>query len=175
MLAIVGELFQHPLMFTIQPVIAHRRQELWYSCGAASVAMLFGAKEELIRKEVKTKSEGTSEREVVSFLKRNGLTVHVVDLDQNYFDSIENLITLSYKFPIYSCATYLWKNKGVGRPIKRVHAALIADGMVYDPAEDRERCGEEYIKTVNKKLTFNSIVIVEQERPNFLKNSRERY
>jgi alanyl-tRNA synthetase len=52
---------------------------------------------------------------------------------------------------------------------------IIADGMVYDPAEDREMSGEEYIKTFNKELIFKSIIVIDQERPNFLKNSRERY
>ena len=171
----MGELIEHPLMFTIQPKIVHRRQELNYSCGAAAVAMLFDAKEELIRKEVNTRVSGTRTLEVLEFFNRINLKTEWIHFNQSYFDLIENLITISYKFPIYSSATYLWKNRGVGRPITRHHASLIADGMIYDPSEDRERCGEEYIKTFNKGMTFNSIVIIDQERPNFLKNSRERY
>lgn len=162
-------------MFTIQPKIKHRSQETAYSCGAAAIAMLFGAEEKLIRKEVKTKSTGTPSEGVLEFLDRVGLRGIEVRIEQSYFQSIDDLMTLSYKFPIYVCETWLWKNVGVGRPVKGVHAVLIADGMIYDPAQDREMIGEEYIKTFNKGLTFNYIIIIDQERPNFLKNSRERY
>jgi hypothetical protein len=161
--------------FSIQPTIVHRQQELPMSCGAASIAMLFGVEEKLIRKEVGTNSTGTPWHGVLSFFKRINLNVEMVDINQSYFDAIDNLITLSYKFPIYSGATYLAKNQKRGRPCKRVHAALIADGMIYDPAEDREIGGEAYIKTFNKELIFDSIIIIDQERPNFLRNCRERY
>jgi len=154
-----------------QPKITHRRQQLPYSCGAASIAMLFGADEKTIRKEVKTKASGTASYNVSEFLNKTGITHHYVTLNQDYHDSISNLIKTSLKFPIYVCGEFKDRHFSKGRDRKRNHAILICDGMVFDPSEEREMSGESYEKVFNKSLVFNTLIIIEQERPNFLKNS----
>jgi hypothetical protein len=155
----------------IQPKIIHRRQELQYSCGAASIAMLFGIKEELARKEVETRVSGTSADNVSDFLSRSNIKHHWVVINEDYYKFIETLTQTSRKFPIYACAEYRDKYFSKGRDRKRSHAVLIADGLIYDPSENREMCGESYEKVFNKSLVFNTLIIIEEERPNFLKNS----
>jgi hypothetical protein len=157
-------------MVKIQPKITHRRQQLPYSCGAASIAMLFGADEKTIRKEVKTRASGTDPCNVLEFLSRNHLCPHLVFLGEHYGKVIHDLIQTSLKFPIYACATYKDRVFKKGRDRTRHHAVLICDGLVYDPAEEREMSGEAYEKVFNKSLLFNSIIIIDSERPNFLRN-----
>lgn len=157
------------MRFNVADKIAHRRQETGYSCGAAAVAMLLGQPEKLIRPLVNCNRDGTHNHDVLSFLKKY-FTCHYVHLHADYYDAIEKLTSLSLKYPFYCSATYLWKNPGPGRPITRYHASVFADGYIYDPAEPREIETVAYESTFNKKLTINSIIIVEAERPNFLKN-----
>jgi ABC-type bacteriocin/lantibiotic exporter with double-glycine peptidase domain len=155
----------------IQTKITHCRQQLPYSCGAASIAMLFGADESVVRKEVGTKSSGTSAVSVSNFLNKTGITHHYVSLNQDYHDSISNLIKTSFKFPIYVCGEFKDRYFSKGRDRKRNHAILICDGMVFDPSEERAMSGESYEKVFNKSLIFNTLIIIEEERPDFLKNS----
>jgi hypothetical protein len=155
----------------IQPKITHRRQQLPYSCGAASIAMLFGADEKIIRKEVKTKASGTKTDSVCDFLSRQGLKYHWVCINEDYYKAMENLAKTSFQYPIYACGEFKDRHFSKGRDRKRNHAILICDGMVFDPSEEREMTGESYEKVFNKSLVFNTLIIIEQERPNFLKNS----
>lgn len=160
-------------MFKVQDRITHRRQEKGFSCAAAAVAMLLGENESKIRPLVGTTSEGTHIVNVHNFLIKNELVSQLVSIKENYFKLLDDLILWSYKFPIISSATYRSKGQKRGRPITRHHAALIVDGMVYDSSENKEMTLEAYISTFNKELVFNSLVIVESERPNYLKNMRE--
>jgi hypothetical protein len=158
------------MKYTVATKVVHRHQELGTSCGAAAVAMLLGRPESEIRPLVHCTSHGTSNLDVLGFLSKHVAPCHYVNLHADYYDIIDKLIVLSLKFPLYCSATYLWKNPGRGRPVTRHHASIIVDGVVYDPAENREVDGASYETTFNKKLTYNHIIIVESERPNFLKN-----
>lgn len=155
----------------IQPKIIHRRQELEYSCGAASIAMLFGMDEKTIRKEVNTRANGTKTDDVCDFLFRQGLKHHWVCINEDYYRVMENLARTSFQYPIYACGSFRDRFFEKGRDRKRSHAVLICDGLIYDPSENREMCGESYEKVFNKSLIFNTLIIIEEERPNFLKNS----
>jgi len=154
-------------------IITHLRQEKPYSCGAACIAMLFNKSESVIRKEIKTDSGGTNTYDVCDFLKRNNLIYYRISINQSYGDSIQNLINTSYKFPLYICGEFRDRFHVKGRDNLRHHAILIVDGHVYDPAEPREMSGEAYEKVFNKALVFNDIIIIENERPNFIKNFSE--
>lgn len=153
--------------------IVHSHQEKPYSCGAASIAMLFGRPESVIRKEIKTDSNGTCSYNVCEFLKRHNLTTHRITISESYRDSIANLITFSYKFPLYVCGVFKDRFYTKGRDKTRHHAILIADGMVFDPAESREMSGEAYEKVFNKSLVFDEVVIIEVERSGFIRNFGE--
>lgn len=158
------------MKYFVADSIVHRHQEKHYSCGAASVAMLLGLPESVVRPLVGCTSRGTHGFDVLNFLNRHVAPSHITFLNKDYYEVIDNLITLSLKFPIYCSGTYLWKNPGRGRPIIRHHASIMADGLIYDPGEAREVDGASYENTFNKKLTYNDIIIVEVERPKFLKN-----
>lgn len=153
--------------------IVHRRQELPTSCGAASVAMLFGEKEETIRVDLKTNSRGTHVYEISNFLKTKGFIHSWIKINKNYFDCIDDLIKTSLQFPLILCGEYRSHYNICGRDRIRNHAILIADGKVYDPGENREMSGEGYVQTFNKKLVFNDLIIIEKERPNFLTNFKK--
>lgn len=160
-------------MFKVQDRIIHRRQEKGFSCAAAAVSMLLGENESKVRLLVGTTATGTKMVNIHNFFKLYGIKSHFIQFEQNYFDAMENLIRLSYQFPIVSGATYLSKNVKVGRPVTRHHAAIISDGLVYDSAENKELTLEAYISTFNKELIFKELIVVESERPNYLKNMRE--
>lgn len=160
------------MKYTVATKVVHRHQELGTSCGAAAVAMLLGRPESEIRPLVHCTSHGTNNLDVLSFLGKHVAPCHYVTLHADYYDIIDDLIALSLKYPLYCSATYLWKNPGRGRPITRHHASIIVDGMVYDPGETREVDGASYETTFNKKLTYNHIIIVESERPDYLRNFR---
>ncbi len=161
------------MKYAVADSIVHRHQELTTSCGAAAVAMLLGKPESEIRPLVHCTSHGTSNLDVFDFLSKNVAPCHYVLLHADYYDIIDKLMALSLKYPIYCSATYLWKNPGRGRPITRHHASIIVDGKIYDPGESREVDGASYESTFNKKLTYNHIIVVEAERPRFLKNFRQ--
>jgi hypothetical protein len=155
----------------IQSKITHRRQQLPYSCGAASIAMLFGADEKTIRKEVKTRASGTNTDLVCDFLSRQGLKYHWVCINEDYYNAMPNLARTSFQYPIYACGSFRDRFFLNGRDRNRNHAVLICDGLVFDPSEEREMSGEAYEKVFNKSLVFNTLIIIEEERPNFLRNS----
>lgn len=159
------------MKFKVADVLTHHRQEKPFSCGAAAVAMLLGQAESTIRPLVNCKTSGTANGDVFRFLNQS-FVCHSVELNADYYDVVNSLTSLSLKFPFYCCATYLWKNPGRGRPVTRHHASAFADGLIYDPSEFREIEIGSYESTFNKKLTIRSIIILEVERPKFLKNSK---
>lgn len=161
------------MRYNVADKIVHRRQEKEYSCGAAAVAMLLGLPESIVRPLVKCTSKGTHSENVYSFLKSNVAQCHMVYVGQDYYAAIQHLITLSTKFPLYVTGKYVWKNPGRGRPCVRHHASAFVDGMIYDPGENRAVPGECYESTFNRRLLFRNIIVIECERPNFLKNFRQ--
>ena len=161
------------MQFKIQPKINHRRQEKSYSCGAAAIAMLFGANEAEIRKEVKTDSNGTHDYDVYQFLKRVGLECHQIHLKENYYKFAETLKNLSFKFPIYAGSSYRDRYYVKGRDRNRQHAILICDGLFYDPSEKKGLTFESYESVFNKSMIINHFIIIDEERPDYLKNIRK--
>ena len=158
------------MKFNVAASIVHRQQETNFSCGAASVAMLLGVPESIVIPLVGCNAKGTYDSEVLRFLQAGVAKSHMAFVNKEYHEVSANLERLSLMFPFYCSATYLWKNPGRGRPCVRHHASLWADGMIYDPSEDRETDVTSYERVFNKKLTIHRIVVVEVERPNFLKN-----
>jgi hypothetical protein len=153
--------------------IRHFHQQKHYTCGAATIAMLFGISEVEACKLVKTTSSGTNMMNVCSFLKECGVTFQHVFFGQDYQDSIDNLVKLSFKFPIYISGEFRDKFFKKGRERVRHHAIAIVDGKVYDPSEQRELEGESYRAVFNRSLKFKSIIIIEEERPDYIKNFSE--
>lgn len=151
--------------------ITHRRQEKPYSCGAASIAMLFNSPESLIRKEVKTRTSGTKTDNVCDFLSKCGIKYHWVCVNEDYYRFIDTLTQTSRKFPIYACASFRDRFYKTGRDRNRHHAVLISDGLIYDPSCNKPMSADEYESVFNKSLIFTSLIIIEDERPNFLKNA----
>lgn len=164
------ELSKKQFEVKILPKIIHRKQQLPYSCGAASVAMLFGEDEALIRKEVKTRTSGTKTDEVYSFLTRNGIKSHWVCINEDYYSAIQNLTLTSLQFPIFAAGSFKDRFFNKGRDRNRHHAVLICDGLIYDPSEEREMCGEAYEKVFNKSLIFTTLLVIDEERPSFVRN-----
>ena len=157
--------------FNVADNIVHRHQQKPYSCGAAATAMLLGVAESISRPLVQCTAEGTYMRNIHQFLDSElRVKSHLVSLHEDYYDIIDDLVVLSLKYPVLCSATYLWKNPGAGRPITWHHASIMADGVIFDPGEYRGVSGESYENTFNRKLTYREIIIVEAERPNFLKN-----
>ena len=74
---------------------------------------------------------------------------------------------ISFHYPIITSGEYKSRYNNKGRDRLRRHSSLIADGMIYDPAETRENDIESYEHTFNKSLNINAILIIELERPNF--------
>lgn len=153
------------------PQITHRKQEKPYSCGAASIAMLFNAPESLIRSEVNTTSYGTSPFGVQNFLDKLEVTSFQIHLNKPYEECIADLAQTSFKFPIYCGSEYRDRYFVKGRDRERQHAILICDGLIYDPSCNKAMLPEEYLSVFNKSLTVKHIIIIDSERPNFLKNS----
>ena len=158
------------MKFNVADTIVHRHQETGYTCGVAAVAMLLGVRENDLKGHLRWTVKGTCNHDVYRFLNNHVAKSHYVHLNEDYYNIIERLTTLSLQYPFYCSGTYLWKNPGRGRPITRHHASLFADGMIYDPAEYREVDPASYETTFNKRLTFRTIIIVEVERRGFLKN-----
>jgi len=154
----------------ISDSITHRSQQKQYSCGAACISMLLNVSEDSIRKSIKTTIKGTKSENVSEFLKSLNINHHRVYLKKSYNEIIDDLIRISFQFPLYLSGTYLWNNKGRGRPITRHHASLFCDGYIYDPAEHNKLSGESYRHTFNKSLIFNEMILIEEERSGFIKN-----
>lgn len=151
--------------------ITHRKQEKSYSCGAASIAMLFNQREELIRAKLNTtNANGTRIWSVSNYLKEIGINSFLISLDKTYQECAADLIQTSYQFPIYCASEYRSRYFVKGRDEVRRHAMLICDGLIYDPAENKEMIPEEYLSVFNKSLIINSIIIIDCERPDYIKN-----
>lgn len=161
------------MKFTVADKIIHRNQETEYSCGAASIAMMLGIQESLAISLVKCNKSGTNSDNVLSFLNNSVAKSHLVYIKKNYHEIIDDLISISLKYPIYCVGKYYWKNPGPGRPMMRCHACLIADGKIYDPSENKAVDAKSYEYVFNKRLTFERLIIVDVERPNYLNNFRK--
>lgn len=157
----------------IQATIQHKRQEKQYSCGAASYAMLLGIPEEQARKEVKTRYNGTFTNNVVKALQDRGLSVHHLTTGMDYFEHMDSIRMLSYRWPLYLSCVFVTRYSKKGKATTRHHAIVAADGMFYDPSENQPVPVEAFAHTFNKKLEIRAIVLIEEERPNFLQNMRD--
>ena len=150
--------------------ITHHKQEKSYSCGAASIAMLFNQREDIIRAKLNTDSNGTNNFSVLNFLQSIDINGFLISLNKSYHECSTDLIQASYQFPIYCASEYRDRYFIKGRDRIRYHAMLICDGLIYDPAANKEMCAEEYLSVFNKSLVINNALIIDCERPNYIKN-----
>lgn len=150
--------------------ITHKRQETPYSCGAASFAMLFNMDESIARRLVKCKKTGTNMGNVCNALDGMGVKYHLVNIDED-FRSYKNFLKYnSIRWPLYLSCVYKDRFYVKGRDSIRHHAIAIADGMIYDPSENQVEPVDCYEHVFNKSLVIKQIIIIEQERNDFIKN-----
>jgi hypothetical protein len=160
------------MSYVIAENIRHRKQELDSSCAAASLAMIFDSPEALFRKEVKTRSDGTKITDIVSFLKRNSIPHFFVKFPEkiNYDSYINDLVNVSFQFPILISGIFSNKVKGPGRPSVQHHACVLSDGLFYDPSGMNPVDSKAFRSVANYKILFSSMIIFDSERPHFIKN-----
>lgn len=161
-------------MITAEKII-HKRQEKSFSCGAAAFAMLFGISEDMARKACKTDSDGTSNVNIFRAIKDTGLNANYVNLNNSYDEMMNDLISLSHHFALYMSGTYRTgakEGKSRGRDRIRRHAILLADGMAYDGGENRACPIDCYAHTFGKSLIFDCMIIIDEERPNYGKSTK---
>lgn len=152
--------------------IQHKRQEKKYSCGAACYAMLLGISEEQARKEVKTRYTGTFSGNVVKALEARGLIAHHLTAGMDYFTHMDSIRMLSYRWPLYLACAFVSRHSKKGKATTRHHAVVAADGMFYDPSENQACPVEAFAHTFNKRLEIRDIILIEEERPDYLENMR---
>ena len=150
--------------------INHLHQDKDYNCAPTAVAMLLGRSVSECEKICQTKKSGTSDFNVstaLRLLKINHYLVLPRDLD--YIAEASNLGKLSCKFPLYVSGTFKDKSRR-GRDRVRHHAFIVADGNVYDPSESAPLPVESYAHIFTRSLTLRTLIVIDEERPNFLKN-----
>jgi len=146
-------------------------QEKPYSCGAACISMLFNISEKEARKLCGTTVRGTDSLGVNDFLRLSRITHHEIRINQDY-RQLSWLEPLSCHFPLYlSCQFNSTSVKN--RPLKRHHAVLAANGMLYDPSELRECPIDAFEHTFNKSMVIRSIILIEEELPDWRKRLAE--
>lgn len=150
--------------------ITHKHQEKRYSCGAASIGMLFDIPEADARKLVKCRATGTSLSNVCEALDKNGVEYNTFSVEKDFVLYKDFLAYNSIKWPLYVCGVYRDRYYLKGRDSIRHHAIAIADGFIYDSSEGQEVPVDCYEHVFNKLFYINTILVIDQERPDFKKN-----
>ncbi len=150
--------------------IVHQRQNKDYNCGATALAILLNRSQEEAEIICQTNCKGTDTRDVVYALKLLKIPHFYQTLDLNFLTEMNFLDALSRKWPLYLTGHYKDRFHKKGRDRERHHAVAVADGVIYDPSYDEPIPIEAYPAVFNKSLQLTEIIVIDEERPDYLKN-----
>ncbi len=152
----------------------HLRQYDNFSCGCLAYSALLGISLETARRECKTDKSGTHLSNIAAALKNRGIENHLININQEWDEYRTYLRQNSLKWPIIVGYNKAVRHYVKGRNKEICHAVLVADSNVYCGGQDSAVPIEAFISTgITKSWKIDQIIIIEEERPNFFKNSLE--
>jgi len=156
----------------VQKQLKHQQQIRNYNCASASLAVLLGKTQEETAFLCETRTSGTHMSNVAKALRELGSIVYDCYINQDFLEYSGFLEALSYKWPLLISGEFHSRYYKSGRDSVRHHACAVADGMIYDPSEPTPLPVQAYGHTFTKYLTLIEMIIIEEERPFYLRSSK---
>ena len=150
--------------------ILHIKQNDSYSCGAIALSVLLGISLEAAQRECKTTKTGTSMVNISAALSKRGVNNHLVQINKDWNECLEDLLANSFRFPMILDYSRRGRYFEKGRDKMNEHAIVLADGLAICGGKDSAIPIRVFSYSNTKSILVRQIIIVDCERPNYLRN-----